>query len=267
MNQLDINEQLKLRFARPLGDFDARRVVVWHDPDGEFEEDFDKLAAEGFDGAGVADGVMPAGGGFPRNLRFLKAEEGVMFLAKKLIARDDVENDILLYRKRGKGKVEGDWLADVELYAESFQADRFSLLATELGASNVDAVRDALRGFQGYFASKARIKKFHDCMPEPSSAEDVEVGVLAALLGAAGPEDASVGFIVRGYMRSLLKCRENPADAFDPFAKYGADEALSNFVARKTGFTGALDETSSLEALASHVLVSAASFVLPDGAL
>ena len=139
-----------------------------------------------------------------------------MFLAKKLIARDDVENDILLYRKRGKGKVEGDWLADVELYAESFQADRFSLLATELGASNVDAVRDALRGFQGYFASKARIKKFHDCMPEPSSAEDVEVGVLAALLGAAGPEDASVGFIVRGYMRSLLKCRENPADAFDP---------------------------------------------------
>ena len=267
MNQLDINEQLKLRFARPLSDFDARRVVVWHDPDGEFEEDFDKLAAEGFDGAGVADGVMPAGGGFPRNLRFLKAEEGVMFLAKKLIARDDVENDILLYRKRGKGKVEGDWLADVELYAESFQADRFSLLATELGASNVDAVRDALRGFQGYFASKARIKKFHDCMPEPSSAEDVEVGVLAALLGAAGPEDASVGFIVRGYMRSLLKCRENPADAFDPFAKYGADEALSNFVARKTGFTGALDETSSLEALASHVLVSAASFVLPDGAL
>ena len=95
MNQLDINEQLKLRFARPLGDFDARRVVVWHDPDGEFEEDFDKLAAEGFDGAGVADGVMPAGGGFPRNLRFLKAEEGVMFLAKKLIARDDVaEEDV-----------------------------------------------------------------------------------------------------------------------------------------------------------------------------
>ena len=114
MNQLDINEQLKLRFARPLGDFDARRVVVWHDPDGEFEEDFDKLAAEGFDGAGVADGVMPAGGGFPRNLRFLKAEEGVMFLAKKLIARDDVETDILLSRKRGKGTVDGDWLAVVD---------------------------------------------------------------------------------------------------------------------------------------------------------
>ena len=267
MNRLDINEQLKLRFARPLGDLDARRVVVWHDPDGEFEEDFDKLAAEGFNGAGVTDDVMPAGGGFPRPLRFLKAEEGSMFLAKKLIARDDVENDILLYRKRAKGKIEGDWLADVELYAESFQADRFSLLAAELDAANVDAVRDALREFQSFFAAKTRIKKFRECMPEPASAEDVERGVLAALLGANCPEDASVGFIVRGYMQALLKNRENPATALEPFAKYHADEALSRFIAHKTGFAGPLGEASSLEELASHVFVSAASFVLPAGAL
>ena len=267
MNQLDINEQLKMRFARPLGDFDARRVVVWHDPDGEFEEDFDRLAAEGFDGAGVTDGIMPAGGCFPRPLRFLKAEERSMFLIKKLIARDDAENDILLYRKQAKRKIEGDWLADVELYAESFQADRFSLLATELDATNVDAVRDALREFQSFFAAKTRIKKFHDCMPEPASAGDVEIGVLTALLGASCPEDASVGFIVRGYLRSLLRNRESPAEALAPFKRYGVDGALHRFIARKTGFTGPLDETSSFEDFASHVFVSAASFVLPSGTL
>lgn len=100
MSQIDVIEQLKQRFAEPLGECAQRRIVVWHDADGEFEEQFDGLAQWGFDDAGVVDGVMPASGDFPRAVRFVKAEDGVMFAVKRLVNREDAANDILLYRKQ-----------------------------------------------------------------------------------------------------------------------------------------------------------------------
>ena len=44
MSQIDVIEQLKQRFAEPLDECAQRRIVVWHDADGEFEEQFDGLA-------------------------------------------------------------------------------------------------------------------------------------------------------------------------------------------------------------------------------
>ena len=37
MSQIDVIEQLKQRFAEPLGECAQRRIMVWHDADGEFE--------------------------------------------------------------------------------------------------------------------------------------------------------------------------------------------------------------------------------------
>ena len=36
MPKIDVEEQLKLRFLQPLLACMPRRVVVWHDADGEF---------------------------------------------------------------------------------------------------------------------------------------------------------------------------------------------------------------------------------------
>lgn len=115
MPKIDVEEQLKLRFLQPLTACMLRRVVIWHDADGEFAPEFERLAAEGFDGVGADAGVMPAHGDFERPVRFVEACEGRMFAVKKLINRDDLANDILLYRRCPRGRLEGDWLADVEL--------------------------------------------------------------------------------------------------------------------------------------------------------
>ena len=50
MPKIDVEEQLKLRFLQPLPACMPRRVVVWHDTDGEFAPEFERLAAEGFAG-------------------------------------------------------------------------------------------------------------------------------------------------------------------------------------------------------------------------
>lgn len=265
MSQIDVIEQLKQRFAEPLGECAKRRIVVWHDADGEFEEQFDGLAQRGFDEAGVVDGVMPASGDFPRAVRFVKAEDGVMFAVKRLVNREDTANDILLYRKQPPGVVEGDWLADVELYADHFQADYFSLLANQIGAIDSGAVREALQKHKKFFAAQTRIKHFSAVMPAPASGEDIELGVLAVLLGAKQPEQASVAFVARAYLRLLLHSGFEEAQQL--LAKFKVEEALAGLLARRTGFQGVIAERDSLSEFVAHLLLTAASHVMPEGAL
>ena len=265
MAKIDVEGQLKARFAQPLAPAAARRIVIWSDPAGEFEDAFDGLAERGFDGAGATDAVMPAGEGFVRPVRFVEAAEGGMFEVKRLISRGDVVSDMLVYRQRARGDIEGDWLADVELYADHFQADFLSLLADELNAEDSTDVRAALETMRAFFAAKDRVRRFSKCCPAPASGADVELGVLAALLDGASADDATGGFVVRGYLRELLH-NGGPA-AFEAFAKYGAGDALARWVQRITGFSGALDGATTFAELASHVLLSAASLSIPAAAL
>lgn len=265
MAQIDVIEQLKQRFAQPLGECAERRIVVWHDADGEFAEQFTELAERGFDGCGVAEGVMPAHDTFPRAVRFLEAKDGVMFAVKRTINREDTENDILLYRQQPQGVQEGDCLADVELYADQFQADYLSLLAEQLGASDAGCIRDALRAHKKFFAAQTRIKRFKAVMPHPASNEDVELGLLAVTLGAREASQATVGFVVRSYLGLLL--RSGHEEATSALQKANAQEALQRLLARRMGYQGTIAEADSLVSLASHVLVSAASYVMPEGSL
>lgn len=256
MAQIDIQAQLKAKFAQPLAPTAVRRIVVWNDPSGEFEGSFDSLVENGFDDAGATDGVMPAREGFARAVRFVKAYDGVMFETKRLIARGDTENDLLVYRQRARGDIEGDWLADVELYADHFQADFLSILADELNAADASDVRAALSAYRSFFAAKTRRRQFSKCCPAPQTGAQVELGVLAALLGGEAPDDARASFVVRGYLAALQR---DGAQAAELFVKYDAAEALERCVKRLTGFDGALDGRDSFVALASHVLLSAAS--------
>ena len=198
MPKIDVEEQLKLRFLQPLSSCAPRRVVVWHDADGEFAPEFERLAAEGFDGVGADAGVMPAHGDFERPVRFVEACEGRMFAVKKLINRDDLVSDILLYRRCPRGRLEGDWLADVELYADQFQADYLSLLADQLGIENIDAVHESLREHKTFFDAKTRCAKFAACVPHASGASDIELGILAVIFGGKEPGDARPAFVLRG---------------------------------------------------------------------
>lgn len=264
MAQVDVMEQLKARFLQPLSEFCQRQVVIWHDPEGEFEQRFDELCEGGFDGAGATEGVMPAGGEFARPVRFVKAADGHMFTVKRLITREDAESDILLYRKRARGNVEGDWLADVELYASHFQADFVSLLADQLGAPDAEAVRAALAKHRAFFASQERLLRFAQCVAAPASDAAVELGVLAVVMGAKFPAQVSVGFVVRRYLCAL---KNNDEQLLCSLEKYELLPTVSVLLKQRTGFDGSLEEDNLLANLASHIFVTAAALTLPQSAL
>lgn len=251
MAELDVREQFLGRFAEPLSGAARRRIVIWHDADGEFEEDFDALAAA------AEAGELPAG---ERPLWFLKAEDGALFSAKRTLAREDTASDFAVYRQRPAGDVAGDLLADIELYAEHFQADGLSLIVQAVGAADTSELRAAISELRTFFAAKPRVAAFAAVMPGVSSGADVRAGVLAAALGKVAPTAQA---IVRAFALAALADEEagETGRTLGQLARYGADGALARYVEAVTGYAGAMADA---RALVEHLLLTAFAATVPE---
>ena len=245
---IDVKDQIENRFAQPIG-CTPRRIIIWHDPGGSFEGEFDLLRSMAFDGKLSLE----------RPLSFVKADEGSAFALKRLIYREEPESDFLIYSRSQKDLsphgLEGNWLADIELIAEHFQADFSSMLLEELGAE--DGARDGIVRFKAFFGAEDRKKKFVRLMPHAQSKEDVALGVMGALLGVSELSTAQM-------IKAFVSASYNEGDPMGDLAKYGADEPFASYVQGRLGYAGDL---SSVDDLMAHVLLSALSRTLPEGAL
>ena len=243
--QVDINAQIEARFVAPLGDYAERRIVFWHDADGSFEEAFEALSESGIQSS--------------PGCSFAKMGEGSLFSLKKRIARDEAGSDFLVYTREQKNfsakGLEANWLSDVELYAEHFQADYATLLLDELNASETAA--EGITRFKSFFGAAERKKCFLRLMPAAQSKEDVALGVIGAILGS---RDLSSSGVIGAYI-GLLREGEKP---LEKLAKYGADTAFAAFVKSRTGYAGDLCDQTGLMA---HISLSALSCSLPQGSL
>lgn len=255
----DIKQMIKERFARPLADCAERRIVIWHDADGEFEAVFQELGTQqGFCTIGadasvdeIPDGVVCC----------LEARDGNTFQAKRLVCRLAANRDFLLYRKRGAYQLDGDWFADVEMYAEHFQADFVSLLVEQLHAADTFEVRDALRSMQPFFAAQNRIAKFTTLIPSPQNRADVIRGVLAVTLAA--PNSSSID-LVHTYLSASVQDDHAVGEACAKLEKYGALEGFGDFLAGAFGYGG---DSSNWQALGAHILLTALAATAPKEAL
>ena len=245
MAQQDAIEQLKGKFAQPLGDFESRRVVFWHDIDASFQDSFDSLEATSLQGS--------------RPLHLLKLEDGRLFEAKYQLTREFVDDDFLVYTRNPKDfsvtALEGNWLADLEIVSEHFQADFASLLMDELGAS--DSAFEGIEYFRSFFNANDRKERFKRLMPHAQTKQDVILGVIGSVL--ASP-DLSTESLVRTYLISLSQNKE-PLEAL---GKYQADAPFVSFISNRLGYEGDL---ISLADVSAHLLLTALSFQLPEGLL
>lgn len=245
MAQQDAIKQLKKRFAQPLEDFKSRRVVFWHDVDASFQDSFDSLEV-----ASLKDS---------RPLHLLKIEDNKLFEAKHKLTREYADDDFLVYTRNPKDfsttALEGNWLADLEIVSEHFQADFASLLMDELGAS--DSAYEGIEYFRSFFNANDRKERFKRLMPHAQSKQDVTLGVIGSIL--ASP-DLSTESLVRTYLISLSQNKE----PFEALGKCQADVPFASFISNRLGYSGDL---LSLDNISAHLLLTALSSQLPEGLL
>lgn len=237
MTNENIKDNLTERFNAPLKEFYKRRIIFWFDPDKEFEDIINEL---------VPDGI-----------KLLKLTGVNNYAAKKLLEHDDTESSYLVYDPTEHTSVKENWLHDIELYSESFSADRVSMFMQDLGIPDEHSFRKAVKGYAKFFASQERVAKLKALGTKYNNPGQLHCDVAAVLIGS---KDNGI----RDLIKALLIASHNAddSDALENISKFGNEDAFRQLLINSVGYTA--DEDIDLREFASHVLISAASAELGE---
>jgi uncharacterized protein (TIGR02687 family) len=233
--------KLAERFTAPLPEFHQRRIIFWHDEDGEFAEAVNELALGG--------------------VKLVKLTGKNNFAVKKMLAADDLTNDYLVYDPLAYEKDQkDDWLLDIKLYSEEFRADLVSIQMEELLVEPTSAMRKTMKLYAKFLDNKDRKTKLRRMGKTYQTPLGLHIDIMAVLCGLNGGSAHDV--IIAVLSAGLEKENNSP---LANIGKFGNIEAFWQLVQKYTGYVNADDRP--LSDLAAHILISALSQMMPASAL
>lgn len=240
-----LSETIKLRlaerFTAPLTEFHKRRIVFWHDEDGEFADGVDELDLPG--------------------VSIVKLTGSNNFAVKKLLSADDLTGDYLVYDPLSYAKDQhDDWLLDIKLYSEDFRADLVSLQMEELLVEPSSAMRKTMKLYAKFLENKdrkAKLRRFGRTYQTPLQ---LHIDIMAVLCGING---GSAQDVIIAVLSAGLEKESN--DALINIEKFGNIEAFWSLIQKYTGYQNSDDRP--LSELAAHILITALSQTMPASAL
>lgn len=227
----NVVQELNKRFSMPLPEFYKRRIVVWKDEDGEFQERINEVEIN--------------------NAKLIILTENNNFAVKKLLAVDDTSSNFLLYCPISYETPEDNWFRDVEKYSEEFRADIVSIWMDELGIPSTPAMRKQVKEYSKYFNAKSRRDKIANQSNVPNVPTQLHLAVMGAL---GGLKDVTPDAIMKEVLRAGLDINTNYL--YREFVNYGADDVFWKMVLQGTGYAS---EEPDLTQLITHILLTAAT--------
>ena len=231
MDTEKIIQDLNRRFDAPLPEFYKRRIIFWHDDDGEFEEQLDSIELT--------------------NAKLIKATGSNYFEIKKLLAIDDTSNNFLVYVPF-EVKDEENWLINFELYSEQFRADLNTIWMDEMGLPSSPVLRGQIKQYHKFFNNKERRAKVSALVGNISTASQLHLAIMAVICGL---KDVSPNGIIRTVIEGGLDTDTNKL--YQSIVNFGAQSAFMALVRQATGYT--CEEKLSIAGLSSHILITAAT--------
>ena len=236
-----IKSRLAERFAAPLTDFSKRRIVFWHDEDGEFADEVDELDLPG--------------------VSVVKLTGRNNFAVKKLLSADDLTGDYLVYdplayEKDGRD----DWLLDIKFYGEEFRADLVSLQMEELLVEPSSAMRKTMKLYAKFLDNKDRKAKLRRIGRTYQTPLQLHIDIMAVLCGING---GSAQDVIIAVLTAGLEKEDNTA--LMAIEKFGNIDAFWSLIHKFTGYANAEDRP--LSDLVAHILITALSQTMPVSAL
>lgn len=231
MDTEKIIQDLNRRFDAPLPEFYKRRIIFWHDDDGEFAEQLDSIELT--------------------NAKLIKATGSNYFEIKKLLAIDDTSNNFLVYVPF-EVKDEENWLINFELYSEQFRADLNTIWMDEMGLPSSTVLRGQIKQYHKFFNNKERRAKVSALVGNISTASQLHLAIMAVICGL---KDVSPNGIIRTVIEGGLDTDTNKL--YQSIVNFGAQSAFMALVRQATGYT--CEEKLSIAGLSSHILITAAT--------
>ncbi|WOQ17834.1 BREX-1 system phosphatase PglZ type A [Raineyella sp. W15-4] len=188
--------------------FDSRRVVIWHDPEGQHAADLDSLDLPGIQTIRVANDE---------------------FAVKNRLLHDEPDGKFLVYRSGQVPSGIGDWLLDLELAYGVFTADRTALVAQDLGLVG-KGIDEIVQAHEKFFKATKRVQSLKALLNPEDDAARLRAKISAVVLGQREHSLLEI-------TRTLLIENSRGAHAkYDALADYGLDEFYWRGVARIYGY-------------------------------
>lgn len=226
-----VKNSLIEKFNKPLEDFYNRRIVFWQDEDSEFVDSVDELELE--------------------NVKIIKATETNNFEIKKLLTKDDLDSDYLVYNNiKYNNNEEDNWLLDIQLYSEEFSADYFSIKMSELNIAR--NLKSTIRQYKKFLENKERVATLSNMGRKYTSQFDLITDITSVLCGLK--EGSSQG-VIKAVLSSGMDIATN--ECLVNIKKFGNMGAFWYVVERETGYK--YDNIETLNDFAIHLLLTAVS--------
>jgi len=236
-----IKSRLAERFVAPLPEFHKRRIIFWHDEDGEFAGQVNELDLPG--------------------VSIVKLTGKNNFAVKKLLAADDLTGDYLVYDPLAYEKDQkDDWLLDIKLYSEKFRADLVSIQMEELFVEPTSAMRKTMKLYAKFLDNKDRKAKLRRIGRSYQTPLQLHIDIMTVLCGLNGGSAQDV--IIAVLSEGLEKENNAPLANIE---KFGNIAAFWQLVQKYTGYVNVDDRP--LSDLAAHILITALSQTMPASAL
>ena len=204
---------LQEKFTAPFPLWRRRRIVFWQDEDAGFSDIVDELDLPGV------------------NVLKWTGQNG--FVLKHQLEVIDPVGDYLIYAPFKLPLYAEDWLLDIRLYAESFSADKGSVIAGDLGIHD-PVVKALVQKNLDFFNNKDRYARFKQL----SSGTCTEAGFEMALMAVAvRGKSCHLEDIMKGLFAEGLDESQN--SAWDQLAKWPGTECFWQHVDREYGYLSA----------------------------
>jgi uncharacterized protein (TIGR02687 family) len=141
--------------------FESRRIVFWHDPDGQYATELERLDLPGVQKICVSNDV---------------------FGVKKRLVLDEPTSKFLVYRSGQVSAGIGNWLLDLELAYGVFTADRTALVAQDLGLA-APGIDEVVQAHEKFFNADKRVQSLKALLNREDDATDLRAKMTAVLLG------------------------------------------------------------------------------------
>lgn len=199
--------------------FDSRRVVFWHDREGQYGADLDSLDLPGIQTIRVANDE---------------------FTVKNRLLHDEPEGKFLVYRPGQVPGGIGDWLLDLELAYGVFTADRTALVAQDLGLVG-KGIDELVQAHEKFFNATKRVQSLKALLHPKDDSRDLRAKMTAVLLGLK--DSHSLLEITRTL---LIENAKGARAKYDTLVDHGLD---SFFWAGVGGIYGYTAESPSIDDL------------------
>jgi len=197
-----------------LDEFEKRKIIFWYDDDHTLGDDIDEVK-EILLKHGIKVHVL----------------NNNYFATKKLLEKDDVSSNYLIYSTESEPAYQDNWLLDIQLYSEPFETSRLSSIKSELGIED-HRLDDIIEAHISFFDNKDRMTLLKERFQSEWDAEDLLNGFLSVFTKAKTIETRD---IIRNLLIVSLNEEEN--DVWKKLVSFGFETEFWAIIKKQYGFS------------------------------